>query len=69
MPHDLDTTYAAPDRRAAMRRMPVCPQCGDMLLAPEHSEFLGAGRIQHFWSCDSCGAASETMVAISITTH
>jgi ribosomal protein S27AE len=69
MPHDLDVTYAVSDRRAAMRRMPTCPQCGDMLLAPEHSEFHGAGRIQHFWSCESCGASTHNNVAIGVTTH
>src|SRR5690606_21592350 len=69
MPHDLDATYATSSRRASLRRLPLCPQCGDMLLAPEHSEFHGAGRIQHFWSCENCGTATETTVAIAVTTH
>lgn len=67
MSYDLDLTHAASVSRAPVRRMPMCPECGDMLLAPDHSEFHGAGRIQHFWSCESCGAESKTTVAI--TTH
>jgi len=71
--HDLDTTFAAPDARTGnhttMWPATACPYCGDSLLAPEHSEFHGGGRIEHVWCCESCGAATTTTVAIAVTTH
>jgi predicted RNA-binding Zn-ribbon protein involved in translation (DUF1610 family) len=42
-----------------------CPNCGDTLLAPEQSEFHECGHIRHYWSCDSCGQACETSVAVT----
>jgi uncharacterized protein with PIN domain len=39
-----------------------CPHCGDPLIAPEASEFIEGGTIQHFWSCDGCGQDSRTFV-------
>jgi DNA-directed RNA polymerase subunit M/transcription elongation factor TFIIS len=45
--------------------MPLCPQCGDMLLAPEKSQFAGNGRVRHLWSCESCGYAFRTAVEFS----
>ncbi len=32
-----------------------CPQCAEILLAPDVSEYLGDGRVRHSWSCDECG--------------
>ena len=42
--------------------MPLCPHCGDMLLAPEISQFAGNGRVRHLWSCESCGHEFHTAV-------
>ena len=46
-------------------RVPVCPYCGEMLLAPEQSEFVDGGEVRHYWSCDSCGRDSQTSVAFT----
>ncbi len=39
-----------------------CPHCNDRLIAPEVTEFIEGGIIQHYWLCDSCGAESRTFV-------
>ena len=39
-----------------------CPRCGDRLIAPEVTEFIEGGTIQHYWICDSCGEESQTSV-------
>jgi hypothetical protein len=46
------------------RALPVvpCAQCGDMLFAPEWSEYVDECRIRHLWSCDSCDYRFETLV-------
>jgi len=36
-------------------RLPACPQCGDMLLAPLLAEHVSAGLVQNHWVCESCG--------------
>ena len=41
---------------------PRCPQCGEAQFAPERSEFVGDGVIQHTWSCDACGHEFGTTV-------
>ena len=48
----------------SVRTLPPCPHCGTALVAPDHSEFHGAGRIRHYWSCDECGETHETQVAV-----
>jgi hypothetical protein len=32
-----------------------CPNCGELLVAPRSSNYLGLGRIEHVWRCDGCG--------------
>ena len=44
-----------------------CPHCGDWMVAPVESEFIGDGEIRHHWECDACGESSTT--AIPLTTH
>jgi uncharacterized protein with PIN domain len=39
-----------------------CPHCGDRLIAPEASEFIEGGTIQHYWVCDGCGEESRTFI-------
>jgi hypothetical protein len=39
-----------------------CAQCGDVLFAPEWSEYLDERRIRHLWSCDACDYGFETLV-------
>jgi RNase P subunit RPR2 len=43
---------------------PLCSECGQMLLAPEASEFVDEGRIQHSWACDSCGNQFRTAIRV-----
>ena len=40
---------------ARAMRLPVCPQCGDMLLAPLLAEHVSAGLVHNHWVCESCG--------------
>jgi hypothetical protein len=43
--------------RARAVRLPACPQCGDMLLAPLLAEHVSAGLVHNHWVCESCGHA------------
>ena len=36
-------------------RLPVCPQCRDMLLAPLIAQHVSAGVVHNHWVCESCG--------------
>jgi hypothetical protein len=36
-------------------RLPACPQCGDMLLAPLLAEHVSASHVRNHWACESCG--------------
>jgi hypothetical protein len=36
-------------------RLPKCPQCGDMLLAPLMSEHVTASHVRNHWACEECG--------------
>jgi RNase P subunit RPR2 len=49
--HTLST--AAPPARHF--RLPTCPQCGDMLLAPLMAELVTSGHVRNHWACESCG--------------
>jgi len=42
---------------ARVVRLPACPQCGDMLLAPLLAEHVSAGLVHNHWVCESCGHA------------
>ena len=35
-------------------RLPACPQCGDMLLAPLLAEHADPGVVHNHWVCESC---------------
>ena len=39
-----------------------CPFCGDLLVAPETTEFVDICEIRHHWLCEVCGQPSETSV-------
>lgn len=45
-------------------RRPVCPSCGDTLIAAAATEFLGHGRIRNIWSCDLCDHEFRTAFAV-----
>ena len=37
-----------------------CTQCGDLLIAPEWSEYEDERHVLNLWSCTSCGSQFET---------
>ena len=41
-----------------------CPFCGDLLVAPETTEFVDSSEIRHHWLCEACGQLSETSVEL-----
>jgi RNase P subunit RPR2 len=43
---------------------PKCPDCGSILLIAEESRFNLRGRIDHAWSCDTCGSAFVTSIRL-----
>jgi hypothetical protein len=38
----------------------VCIRCGEMLIAPERSQYVTSGHVRHAWFCESCGGEFET---------
>ena len=50
--HDAICSAAAQTRHV---RLPACPQCGDMLLAPLLAEHVDASHVRNHWACESCG--------------
>ena len=45
---------------------PSCPKCGELLMAPEHSECLSRNDIRHFWMCDKCDYGFETLIRLNV---
>jgi hypothetical protein len=43
----------------------ACPNCGDLLVGPKTSAYLGLGRIEHFWHCDGCGTKFQTSARLA----
>lgn len=41
-----------------------CPNCGDCMVAPVHSEFVEGGEIRHHWECEACGEVSTTFIRL-----
>jgi RNase P subunit RPR2 len=37
----------------------ACPECNDLLIAPDSSEYVSKHEVRHFWRCDNCGNRSE----------
>jgi ribosomal protein S27AE len=50
--HDAFSSAASQTRHF---RLPTCPQCGDMLLAPLLAEHVNASHVRNHWACESCG--------------
>lgn len=42
-----------------------CSRCGERLIGPRMSSYLGLGRIAHFWQCDRCGYHFETTARLA----
>jgi ribosomal protein S27AE len=53
--------------RARAVRLPVCPQCGDMLLAPLMAQHVGAGLVHNHWVCEECGHTFRRTHAFAAT--
>ena len=59
---------SVPVRRVRRERgfgMMSCPQCAEILLAPDVSEYLGDGRVRHSWSCDGCGHEFKASIEVA----
>ncbi len=50
-----NATCTAASRAAACVRLPACPQCGDMLLAPLLAQHVSARLVHNHWACELCG--------------
>ena len=50
--HDQLCTLAP---QAGHVRLPACPQCGDLLLAPLLAEHVNERHVRNHWACESCG--------------
>ena len=41
---------------------PSCPKCGELLMAPESSEYLYYDEVRHSWICDGCDYRIKTLI-------
>ncbi len=41
-----------------------CPECGDLLIAPEWSEYEDEQHILNLWSCTNCGYQFDTTACL-----
>ena len=41
-----------------------CAQCGDLLIAPEWSEYADEHHVLHSWSCTNCGYQFDTTACL-----
>jgi hypothetical protein len=52
--------------RSSGRKRPFaltsCPNCLETQIAPLASEYVGEGRVRHFWACDGCGHEFQTSI-------
>ena len=55
--HDAFCSAASQTSQAlhGQPRLPACPQCGDMLLAPLLAEHVNEHHVRNHWACESCG--------------
>ncbi len=49
---DATCTAASP---AKTIRLPTCPLCGDMLLAPMLAQHVNERVVHNHWACEACG--------------
>jgi len=43
----------------------ICAKCGEMLIAPDWSEFVSERLVVNLWSCTKCGDRFETTACMS----
>ena len=41
---------------------PSCAKCGELVMAPEFSEYLSGYDVRHMWVCGGCGYRFETLI-------
>ena len=41
---------------------PSCAKCGELVMAPEFSEYLSVYDVRHMWVCDGCDYRFETLI-------
>lgn len=63
-PH-VETPRSAPLIWRARR--PLCPQCGEFIIAAESAEFTGCGHIRNIWTCEVCEHEFRTSVQIPVS--
>ena len=49
--HDATRTAS----RVRHLKLPACPLCGDILLAPMLAEHVSERLVRNHWACESCG--------------
>jgi Zn-finger protein len=42
----------------------TCAQCGDLLIAPDSSEWMSERNVRHLWSCRNCDCRFETSASV-----
>jgi ribosomal protein S27AE len=60
----LRALVSEPARLSYFFEMPICPRCGDTLMAPEASQLLRGCGVRHLWACESCDHQFRTLIAI-----
>ena len=58
----LQSTLRSPSGRARPFALTSCPHCLETQIAPLASEYVGEGRVRHFWACDGCGHEFQTSI-------
>ena len=56
------STLRTPSGRARPFALACCPNCLETQITPLASEYVGEGRIRHFWACDGCGHEFQTSI-------
>ena len=59
-----DATRTTP--RPKPLRLPICPLCGDMLLAPMLAEHVNERHVRNHWACESCGHTFRNSVEVPV---
>jgi len=58
----LQSTLRTPSGRTRPFALTSCPNCLETQIGPLASEYVGEGRIRHFWACDGCAHEFQTSI-------
>jgi len=58
----LQSTPRSSSGRTRPFALTSCPHCLETQIAPLASEYVGEGRVRHFWACDGCGHEFQTSI-------